>query len=207
MTKSTYRTEYVDGTQLLDYRELTPFQGEDKNSLKDLSDKNYAKLLASIKKHGFKAPVHVWQHEGKNYILDGHQRKRVLDNEKIEFENSGFNIPVVFIPGKDYKEAKEFLLVLASQYGTVTQEGVDHYIAEAGLDYAETYEAVHFDAIPTFGDTDEPDVEEDEPPEVDENSPPVSQVGEIYQLGPHRLMCGDSTSPEDVSKLMGGGRG
>lgn len=35
---------------------------------------------------------------------------------------------------------------------------------------------------------------------------PVSQRGEVYALGPHRLMCGDSTSAEDVNVLMGGER-
>ena len=33
---------------------------------------------------------------------------------------------------------------------------------------------------------------------------PVSKRGEVYELGPHRLMCGDSTSPEDVALLMAG---
>lgn len=45
--------------------------------------------------------------------------------------------------------------------------------------------------------------QEDEAPELDEKNPPVSQRGEVYQLGRHRLMCGDSTSAEDVGKLMG----
>ena len=35
---------------------------------------------------------------------------------------------------------------------------------------------------------------------------PVSERGEVYALGPHRLMCGDSTSAEDVAALMGGER-
>jgi DNA modification methylase len=35
-------------------------------------------------------------------------------------------------------------------------------------------------------------------------SEPVSKRGEVYQLGPHRLMCGDSTNPEDVATLMAG---
>ena len=43
---------------------------------------------------------------------------------------------------------------------------------------------------------------EDEVPEVTEN--PVSKLGEVYQLGRHRLMCGDSTKIEDVEKLMDG---
>lgn len=47
------------------------------------------------------------------------------------------------------------------------------------------------------------EVVEDEVPEVSDE-PPVSRLGEIYQLGRHRLMCGDSTKIEDVEKLMDG---
>jgi len=50
-------------------------------------------------------------------------------------------------------------------------------------------------------ETDE--VIEDEPPEVSDE-PAVSKLGEVYQLGRHRLMCGDSTKIEDVEKLMDG---
>lgn len=45
-------------------------------------------------------------------------------------------------------------------------------------------------------------VEDDFEPEPPEE--PKAKRGEVYQLGDHRLMCGDSTSPEDVAKLMGG---
>lgn len=47
-------------------------------------------------------------------------------------------------------------------------------------------------------------IEEDDAPEVDENNPPVSKPGEIYQLGPHRLMCGSATDFGQVSDLMNG---
>lgn len=48
-----------------------------------------------------------------------------------------------------------------------------------------------------------PEPEEDEAPEVSQDEP-VSKLGEVYQLGRHRLMCGDSTKIEDVEKLMDG---
>lgn len=47
------------------------------------------------------------------------------------------------------------------------------------------------------------EVEEDEAPAV-EMGPAESKLGEVYQLGRHRVMCGDSTKIEDVTKLMDG---
>lgn len=47
------------------------------------------------------------------------------------------------------------------------------------------------------------EVEEDEAPEVS-SEPPVSQLGSIYQLGRHRVMCGDSTDKASVDLLMDG---
>ena len=48
------------------------------------------------------------------------------------------------------------------------------------------------------------EVIEDEAPEVDEDAEPIAKLGDIWQLGRHRLMCGDSTSVDAVEKLMGG---
>ena len=49
--------------------------------------------------------------------------------------------------------------------------------------------------------------EEEKPWDTEEEikniTEPISKYGEIYQIGPNRLMCGDSTNPEDVKKLMG----
>lgn len=47
-----------------------------------------------------------------------------------------------------------------------------------------------------------PDIVEDEPPAVEDTA--VSKLGEVYQLGRHRLMCGDATKIEDVEMLMDG---
>lgn len=50
---------------------------------------------------------------------------------------------------------------------------------------------------------DEPEVVEDDFDE-DEDVEPIALLGDVYMLGDHRLMCGDSTKPEDVEKLMAG---
>lgn len=48
------------------------------------------------------------------------------------------------------------------------------------------------------------EVVEDEAPEVDESEPAKSELGKVYQLGDHRLMCGDSTDVGSVAILMDG---
>lgn len=53
--------------------------------------------------------------------------------------------------------------------------------------------------VDQYKEPEEDDVPTDGLPEI-----PVSQLGEIYQLGDHRLMCGDSTDPTQVAQLMGG---
>lgn len=48
------------------------------------------------------------------------------------------------------------------------------------------------------------EVVENEAPEVDKNAEPITKLGDIWQLGRHRLMCGDSTDKETVELLMAG---
>lgn len=52
---------------------------------------------------------------------------------------------------------------------------------------------------------DEKEVAEDEAPEVNESEPADSVLGEVYSLGEHRLMCGDSTNEKNLLVLLGGG--
>jgi DNA modification methylase len=174
--------------------DLVPTQG----NLKDLTEKNYNKLKKVIEKRGFSYPVYIWEDEnGIKHLLDGHQRQRVLKKE-------GWNEPIPYlkIPANNIKEAMERLLEITSQYATITQEGIDEYIAKYELNEAEVYEATAFDANIGKYDEEKPEVEEDEAPEVDESEPPKSKLGEIYQLGRHRVMCGDSTKGDNYIKLM-----
>ena len=54
------------------------------------------------------------------------------------------------------------------------------------------------------GDPDEADKVEEDDFDPDEHYEPKTKTGDIFQLGDHRLMCGDSTKAEDVAKLMNG---
>jgi len=58
--------------------------------------------------------------------------------------------------------------------------------------------------ISDWGDDKETEVEEDEAPEVDDKEPAKSELGKVYKLGEHRLMCGDSTDAGNVAILMDG---
>jgi DNA modification methylase len=160
-----------------------PLQGE----LKDLSQENYNKLKNSILKHGFNIPVFVWN----GYLLDGHQRQRVLLQEGWNVE-----VPYVEIEAETELEAKEILLKITSQYGKITMEGLDDFYPEwQELD-------INFDAISIL-DTEEPqEVIEDEVPEPPLE--PKTVLGDLYEIGEHRLLCGDSTDSDQVGKLMNG---
>lgn len=67
---------------------------------------------------------------------------------------------------------------------------------------ADELDAWGLDAPDDWGE--ETEIEEDEVPEVDESEPPKSKLGDIYQLGSHRVFCGDSTLRTSYEMLMGG---
>jgi DNA modification methylase len=175
--------------------DLLPTQGD----LKILTETNYKKLKNVILRRGFSYPVYVWEDkQGIKHLLDGHQRRQVLNNEGWDEP-----IPYLKVPAKDLQEAMARLLEITSQYATITQEGIDEFIATYELEEAEVYEATSFDALGKYGDDEDPEIEEDDPPEVNETDPPISKLGEIYQLGKHRIMCGSATSEDDTNLLLG----
>lgn len=140
--------------------DLLPTQGE----LKDLTKENYKKLKNTISKRGFSVPVYVWQDDNDLlHLLDGHQRQRVLTTE-------GWNEPIPYlkVPAKNLQEAMARLLEITSQYGTITQEGIDEFIAKYELPEAEIYEAVAFDAIGNYTDDDKDDNAEDDEMDLQE---------------------------------------
>ena len=189
-----------DTKDRLNLAEMTELQGK----LKSRTDIDYDKIKLSIIKFGFSFPFFCWKGEGKNYILDGHGRFATL----CKMQKDGYiipDLPVVFIEADNKVQAKEKLLRLNSQYGTMTAESVIEFI---GGDFELNTEEISLpNGVIEFGtDTTEETQGDDEVPEVDEKEEPISQRGEIYELGNSLLMCGDSTNVEDVARLMGGAK-
>jgi ParB-like chromosome segregation protein Spo0J len=116
----------------LDLANLTPLQGD----LKELSESNFNKLKQSILRHGITFPFFIWQSDGTNYILDGTQRDRVL----LKLVTGGYEcppLPCALIDAKDRKEAAEKILLISSQYGKMTEESLDQFLAENDLSFLE----------------------------------------------------------------------
>lgn len=183
----------------LNIAELTEFQG----GLKTLSDVDCDKVKLSLIKYGFSFPFFVWRNNGKNYLIDGHQRMNTL----CKMQKDGYiipDLPVVYIDAKDEKEAKQKLLRLNSQYGKMTKESVLEFADDLEINFEEIALP---DTVIDFTDGAEETEEtsgDDEAPEVNEEQEPISKYGEIYELGNSLLMCGDSTKAEDVERLMNG---
>lgn len=195
---------------LIDYRSVKPLQG----NLKTLSDKNYQKLKNVLVKRGFRVPLFVWKEmlwdksdsdpsnpdfentEGYRYwLMDGHGRQKLMIQEDMQ----PYEVPYVLIEADTLKEAKAILLEVTSQYQTITKKGFEEFTGD--LEAAD-FEDTVFDAF-SFGTGEQPSVQEDEAPSVSQTAP-ISVPGEIYQLGRHRLLCGDATDFGAVSDLMNG---
>ena len=185
------------GSDTIQLNELTEFQGE----LKERSAGDVEKIIKSIKKHGFSFPFFVWKNDGKNNVLDGHGRLMALKQMAAAGEEIPA-LPCVYISAKNEAEAKEKLLKLNSQYGHMTADSVAAFLGDIKIDFDELALP---DGVLDLGKLEpEETKDDDEAPTVDEDGEPDSQPGEMYELGNSILLCGDSTNPDDVARLMGG---
>ncbi len=146
---------------VIDYRNVKPLQG----NLKDLTKTRYKKLLNTLKRRGFTTPLFIWRDiDDTCWLLDGHQRVRVMTAENIN-DHGSYEVPYVLIPAANLFEAKEQLLEITSEYGHMTVEGLEEFAFEIDLDDLD----IHFEAVDVDKLIGPPDDEEDE----DEDGEPV----------------------------------
>lgn len=161
------------------------------------SDSQVAQLAASIKEFGFNNPVAI---DADGMILCGHGR--VMAAQRLGLEE----VPTVCLSHLSDIQKKAYILAdnkLALNAGwdndMLKVELEDLKFSDFDLDLV-GFSTEELDEI--MNQNEEPEVEEDDYT-VAVPEEPKAKLGEIYILGKHRLMCGDSTSIADVEKLMG----
>ena len=145
----------------------------------------------SIKEFGWQQPIVV---DKDNVIIVGHTRYKAA--KKLGMKQ----VPVVVADELTDEQVKAYRLA-DNKTGELT--GWDDDLLNDELDGILDIDMSDFGFDLELDDGEDKQVQEDdfdeEPPEE-----PKSKLGQIYQLGRHRLMCGDSTNPEQVKKLVGG---
>ncbi len=114
--------------------EIHDFQGD----LKELSKENYESLKNEILTTGFSFAPHVWldENDQKFYLVDGHQRLRVL--RRLSEESYQIPpIPVVVVQADDLKQAKRRVLQGTSQYGIMKDDGLYEFMQKSEIDFSD----------------------------------------------------------------------
>ncbi len=171
--------------------ELVPYENNAKKHTREQIDA----VEASIKEFGFRNPVIVWRNaDGRPEVVAGHARVTAAKNIGMK------KVPCVSCD--ELTDAQRRAYTLADNQTTM-MTGWDEDLLAYELDTLSS----EFD-MNDFGFTDEmaddglSSVEEDTVPEVFECR---AKRGDVFILGNHRVMCGDSTCTDDVEKLCGGG--
>jgi DNA modification methylase len=156
-------------------------------------------VAESIKRFGFASPI-IARAEDKT-IIAGHTRYEAAKKLGLD------SVPVRYL---DLDPADSRLLALADnkigeiaewdeeKLEKVMQELLEEGLSLNGLGWNEDELSKIVDELK------QEEIEEDEVPEPDEEEEPDSKLGEVYELGEHRLICGDSTLSETWEKLMQG---
>ena len=165
--------------------ELRPYA----NNAKIHTDEQIEQIRHSIQEFGFNDPIALWR---DNEIIEGHGRLlAVMGMDEIE------TVPVIRLDNLSDEQRRAYMLV----HNKLTMN-TDFDLDILTVELDDIFDIDMADFGFEFDASDDPvEVVEDEAPEPPEE--PKSKYGEVYQLGRHRLMCGDSTKLEDVKKLMG----
>lgn len=175
------KIEYVDINSIKPYKKNAKLHPKEQ----------IEQIKKSIEQFGMDDPIGIWKDE----IVEGHGRL-------IACKELGYTeVPIIRLDHLTDEERKAYTLA----HNKLTMN------SDFDLDILND-ELMNFDTIDMsdFGfDIDlnmeqEQEIIEDEVPEVPDE--PKAKLGDIYQLGNHRLMCGDSTSVDDISKLLNGNK-
>jgi len=177
---------------------LTPYARNSRTH----SDEQVAQVAASIKEFGWTNPILI-DEEGS--IIAGHGRLQAAQRLGES------NVPTITLTGLTDAQKRAYVIadnklalnagwdneMLAVEISELIDEGFNLDLTGFGAD--------EIDSLLANGNKiDEGLIEDDEVPELQEDT--VSKLGDVWMLGRHRLVCGDSCSSEVIDKLMEGDR-
>ena len=177
--------------------DLLPADYNPRKNLKP-GDAEYEKLKRSIEQFGYVEPV-IWN-KTTGRVVGGHQRLKVLIDmgitevecvvvEMDESKEKALNVALNKISG-DWDKDKLALLIADLQ-------GEDFDVSLTGFEPAE------IDAL--FKDTIKDGIKDDDfDVDAELKNPTITKPGDVWTLGRHRLICGDSTKAETFDALMNG---
>ena len=182
----------------IEYLPIKALKPYEKNTRKH-TDYDVGEIAKSITECGFNDPIGVY---GESLtIVEGHGR--LLAAKKLGMKE----VPCIRLDHMTDEQRRKYA-ILHNKTAELSAFDFDNLAIELeDLDFS------NFDF--TFGIEDEEEeteivedeelsTEEDEIPEVEEDAEPTTKMGDVWQLGNHRLVCGDSTDAETVNKLMNG---
>ena len=165
------------------------------NNSRTHSDKQVTEIASSIKEFGFTNPVLI---DKENTIIAGHGR--LLASKKLGLKE----VPTILL--ENLTEAQKKAYIIADNK-LALNAGWDEELLS--IELKELDELGYNTSLTGFSDDELSDIldkpitkgltDEDEVPEDVE---PIVEKGDIWQLGNHRLMCGDSTNITDLDKLL-----
>ena len=180
--------------KLVPIRKLVPYA----NNARTHSPEQINKLRGSLREFGFVSPVIIDKDYG---ILAGHGRVAAARAEGME------SVPCVFVDHLTEAQKKAYILAdnrFALDAGwdedmlrveMEALQGMDFDISLTGFDESEIADLLSLDDGEAQEDAFDVDAEL--------AKPCVAQIGDVWHLGKHRVICGDSTLPETYERLLG----
>lgn len=185
MTTLTWTTEK---------RKVSELKAADYNPRK-MTEKEERDLEESIEEFGAVVPVVVNIGKRKNILIGGHQRTRL-------YEKQGIKEIEVVVPSRELTKAEEKKLNLRLNKNVGSWDF--DKLKEIDLTMLLEVGFGDDDLQTIYDDQEVIDDDFDVQRRVREIKQPITKMGDVWQLGDHRLMVGDSTKADDVEKLMAG---
>lgn len=157
-----------------------------------MNDNAVPYVANSIKEFGFKVPIII---DKKNVIVAGHTRYKAAQQLGLE------TVPCIIADDLTPKQIKAFRL--ADNKTAEKAEWETEFLSDELKELLDVdMGAFGFEDV--LDDLEEELEAQEDDYEMELPEDPMAKTGQIWQLGKHRLMCGDSTKKTDVLQLVGG---